>query len=68
MYEFLEECHAKISEKSQAQEELLKLIRKHPIICIPQDMLLVNDYVYHPAENDFEMVGRYGFTTNFSFD
>ena len=67
MYDFLAEFYAQFPEKNQAIEELLKLIKKHSIICVPQDMILVNDYVYYPAENEFEMIGRCGFTTNYSF-
>jgi len=67
MYVFLEEFYKQITNKSQATEELLRLIRKHPVICMPQDMLLVNDYVYYPAENEFEMIGRWGFSMDSSF-
>lgn len=64
---FLEEFYKQIPNRSQTTEELLNLIIKHPVICIPQDMLLVNDYVYYPAENEFEMVGRWGLSIASSF-
>ena len=64
---FLEEFYKQIPNRSQTTEELLNLIIKHPVICIPQDMLLVNDYVYYPAENEFEMVGRRGLSIASSF-
>ena len=64
---FLEEFYKQIPNRSQTTEELLNLIIKHPVIRIPQDMLLVNDYVYYPAENEFEMVGRWGLSIASSF-
>lgn len=67
MYEFLTELYKQISNKSQLTENLLDLIRTHSVICMPQDMLLVNDYVYYPAENEFEMIGRWGFSMDSSF-
>lgn len=67
MYGFLEEFYKQIPNRSQTTEELLNLIIKHPVIRMPQDMLLVNDYVYYPAENDFEMVGRWGLSMGSSF-
>ena len=38
---FLEEFYKQIPNRSQTTEELLNLIIKHPVIRIPQDMLLV---------------------------
>lgn len=65
MCEFLCNLYDGISEKSFLTEEAIERIRKSPILSLPPDMRLVNDYVYYPSTEKFENVERWGLSVNF---
>ena len=61
MLTFLEEFYDLIPKKSLLVDETRSQIEKKLTICIRQDIFLVNDYVYYPAKNEFELVNRWEF-------
>lgn len=62
MWSFLEELYDLIPEKSLLTDEIRKQIEKITTRCVRQDIFHVNDYVYYPAKNAFEVVNRWEFT------
>ena len=67
MYEFLTEMYQRVPEKTSLTEEVKKQIDKNSLLSCPLDYILVNDYVYYPQTDHFDIVERLNLSVGKSF-
>ena len=58
MSDLLETLYQEISEQCPLCDNLRKQIQENALFHVPDDFLLVNDYVYYPKNDEFERAGR----------
>lgn len=63
MGDLMETLYQEIAEDCPLCNDLRKQIRENAIILVPDDFLLVNDYVYYPKSDEFERAGRLAIVT-----
>lgn len=58
MNDLMETLYQEIDENCSLCDNLRNEIQKNALLLVPDDFLLVNDYVYYPKEDEFERAGR----------